>query len=166
MQPPARCSNHRCVYIDQCEDEKGDVPALSGKLQTITLTSLYCKHFEYIICKHLLNHIEKIRYLGFRSRFSCKKQVLVSINDLLNNNEQGSQTDNIILDFSKAFGTVSNDELLCKLESYGTCISGPSYQCLYIFLNGESSNKVTVDSRVPQGTIISLSLDHFSFCAT
>ena len=20
MQPPARCSNHRCVYIDQCED--------------------------------------------------------------------------------------------------------------------------------------------------
>ena len=19
MQPPARCSNHRCVYIDQCE---------------------------------------------------------------------------------------------------------------------------------------------------
>ena len=20
MQPPARCSNHRCIYIDQCDD--------------------------------------------------------------------------------------------------------------------------------------------------
>ena len=91
---------------------------------------------------------------------------MVTINDLLNYYEQGSQTDNIILDFSKAFDTVPNDELFCKLDNYGTCISGPIYQWLHTCLDGESSNIAAVDSRVPQGTIISLSLDLFSFRAT
>ena len=83
------------------------------------------------------------------------------MNDLLNNNEQGSQTDIIILDFSKAFDTDPHEELLCKLKSYG--IQGPIYQWLQQFLtkrytkvvvDGESSSKMTVDSVVPQGTVL------------
>ena len=83
------------------------------------------------------------------------------MNDLLNYNEKGSQTDIIILDFSKAFDTVPHEELLSKLESYG--IQGPIYQWLRTFLtkrymkvvvDGESSSKVSVDSGVPQGTVL------------
>ena len=65
------------------------------------------------------------------------------------------------MDFSKAFDTVPHEELLCKLKSYG--ITGSIHDWLRTFLTkrhmqvvieGESSEKVTVDSGVPQGTVL------------
>ena len=49
MQPPARCSNHRCVYIDQCDNVGPDV--VPNSLQRLTLHLLvlsadnFCKQF-------------------------------------------------------------------------------------------------------------------------
>ena len=92
---------------------------------------------------------------------SCETQLLVTLDELLNYNENKSQTDIVILDFSKAFDTVPHEELLCKLESYG--ITGPIHDWLRTFLTkrhmrvvvyGEASNKVTVDSGVAQGTVL------------
>ena len=80
---------------------------------------------------------------------------------MLHFNDEGSQTDVIILDFFKAFDTVPHEELLSKLESFG--ITGPIHHWLSTFLTnrfmqvvvgGESSSKVTVDSGVPQGTVL------------
>ena len=71
------------------------------------------------------------------------------------------QTDVAILDFSKAFDAVPHEELLCKLKSYG--ITGSIHEWLRTFLpkrhmqvvtKGESSEKVTVDSSAPQGTVL------------
>ena len=76
---------------------------------------------------------------GFRSGFSCKTQLLVTLNDFLHYHDKGHQTDVVILDFSKAFDTVPHEELLCKLDSNG--ITGPS-------------NKEPVESGVPQGTVL------------
>ena len=65
------------------------------------------------------------------------------------------------MDFSKAFDTVPHKELLCKLKSYG--IIGSIHDWLRTFLTkrhmqvvieGESPEKVTVDSGVPQGTVL------------
>ena len=76
-------------------------------------------------------------------------------------NDKGLQTDVAILDFSKAFDTAPHEELLCKLKSYG--ITGSIHEWLRTFLTkrpmqvvieGESSEKVTVDSGVPQGTVL------------
>ena len=71
------------------------------------------------------------------------------------------QTDLIILDFSKAFDTVPHKKLLYKLEHYG--INGVLLKWLSSFLmerkqrvavEGEYSPSVTVDSGVPQGTVL------------
>ena len=129
-------------------------------------SSVSCKLLEHVICKHLLNHLEKNNILtnlnhGFRSGYSCETQLLVTLNERLHFNVKGLQTDFAILDFSKAFDTVPHEELLCKLKSYG--ITGSIHEWLRTFLTkrhmqvvieGESSEKVTVDSGVPQGTVL------------
>ena len=67
----------------------------------------------------------------------------------------------MILDFSKAFDTVSHEELRTKLNSFG--IKGPIHiwirnilttRYMPVVVDGECSKKVTVDSGVPQGTVM------------
>ena len=110
--------------IFQASIDKGELPAvwvndnvspgfnegyvhLAENYRPVSLISVCSKLLEHIVFKHLLNHLEKNKILtnlnhGFRSGVSCETQLLVTMNDLLNFNEQGSQTDNIILDCPKA----------------------------------------------------------------
>ena len=125
-----------------------------------------CKLLEHTNCKHLLNHLEKNDILtklnhGFRSGFSCETQLLVTLNDFLKANDQGLQTDVIILDFSKTFDTVPHKELLHKLKHYG--INGTVHNWLTslltkrymrVVVEGEHSKSVYVESGVPQGIVI------------
>ena len=83
----------------------------------------------------------------------------MTLNDFLKANDQGQQTDLIILDFSKAFDTAPHEELLYKLQSYGvTC---PVHQWLSAFLTRrymrlvvkrDHSESVYVESGMHQGT--------------
>ena len=103
----------------------------------VSLTSVSCKLLEHIICKHLLDHLEKNKILtnlnhGFRAGYSCETQLLTTMHDLLRNNDKGLQTDMVILDFSKAFDTVPNRKLLHKLVKYG--INGNIHNWLEMFL--------------------------------
>ena len=96
--------------------KKGDVH-LAENYRPVSLTSVCCKLLEHIICKHLLNHLERNNILtnlnhGFRSGFSCETQLLVTLNDFLHYRDKGHQTDVVILDFSKAFDTVPH-EVFC-----------------------------------------------------
>ena len=67
----------------------------------------------------------------------------------------------MVLDFSKAFDTVPHDRLLSKLEHYG--ITGPILNWISVFLKGReqrvlvggaASSQTSVDSGVPQGTVL------------
>ena len=98
---------------------------------------------------------------GFRAGFSCETQLVVTLHDLCQSLEQKSQVDVAILDFSKAFDTVPHSKLLEKIDSYG--IRGPLHNWLTTFLtsrrmkvvvDGEFSEEATVDSGVPQGTVL------------
>ena len=125
-----------------------------------------CKILEHIICRHLLNHLEKNNILtklnhGFRFGFSCETQLLTTAFDLFNSFEREKQTDVAILDFSKAFDTVPHKKLLHKLSLHG--ITGPLHAWLSNFLTqrsmrvvieGACSESTTVDSGVPQGTVL------------
>ena len=81
------------------------------------------------------------------------------------NLENGKQTDLLILDFSKAFDKVSHSLLLHKLYHYG--IRGSTNNWIETFLynwtqvvavDGETSDKVHVESGVPQGSVLGPSL--------
>ena len=89
------------------------------------------------------------------------RQLLTTMYDLLSIRDSGSQTEVIVLDFSKAFDKVPHKRLLNKLRLYG--ISGPILQWIDMFLSGRSQNvtvdscfssKTAVTSWVPQGTVL------------
>jgi hypothetical protein len=143
--------------------KKGD-KHLSENYRPISLTCISCKILEHIICRHLMKHLEDNNILttlnhGFRSGYSCESQLIVTMDDLLQAYDKNTQVDCAILDFSKAFDTVLHKKLLHKLTAYG--INGPIHawltqfltaRTMQVVLEGQTTNQVTVDSGVPQGT--------------
>lgn len=148
-----------------CAFKKGD-RHIAANYRPISLTSVPCKILEHIIFRHIMSHLENHQILtnlnhGFRSGFSTETQLLTTTNDLLKSFDQGKQIDMAILDFSKAFDTVPHDRLLHKLANYG--ITDPLLSWLRCFLTersmqvvveGSTSQSTTVDSGVPQGTVL------------
>ena len=132
----------------------------------VSLTSISCILLEHILCSHILKHFEQYNVLtqlnhGFRSGYSTETQLLVTLQDLFKSFDQNIQVDVAILNFSKAFATVPHDKLLHKIDSYG--IQGNTLRWLSSFLKdrtikvvveGEQSKSVTVESWVPQGTVL------------
>ena len=130
----------------------------------VSLTCITCKLFEHIVCKHILGHFEKHRILtdlqhGCRTGRSCETQLITTFHDIASAyNKKGSQIDIAVLDLSKAFDTVPHDGLLSKLKHYGiddkiwTWISNFLKQ--RVVVDGIQSYLVTVDSGVPQGTVL------------
>ena len=138
----------------------------AANYRPVSLTSVCCKTLEHIICRHILNHLDEHRILtklqhGFRSGHSCESQLVITMEDIMCKYDQKKQVDLVILDFSKAFDTVPHRKLLHKLKNYG--VRGNILRWISSFLmdrhqrvvvEGEVSSKCTVDSGVPQGTVL------------
>ena len=139
---------------------------LPSNYRPVSLTSVCCKLLEHIICRHVLKHLENHKILtnlqhGFRSGHSCESQLIITMQDVLNTFDKKNQIDMVILDFSKAFDTVPHRKLLHKLDNYG--IRGNIHAWIKSFLTnrqqrvlveGEYSTSCSVDSGVPQGTVL------------
>ncbi len=141
----------------------------------ISLTSIVCKLMEHIITSSIMRHgnqkhgvMGHILYdlqHGFRAQRSCETQLIEFCTDIVNNLQDGKQTDVIVLDFSKAFDKVSHKMLLEKLHHYG--IRGKTNKWIADFLtnrtqnvvlDGESSYTGKVISGEPQGSVLGPSL--------
>jgi hypothetical protein len=79
----------------------------------------------------------------------------------MNSYDAGLKTDVAILDFSKAFDTVPHNKLFHKFDDYN--VRGSINRWLEMFLtqrkmkvviDGDESEEATVDSGVPQGTVL------------
>ena len=113
-----------------------------------------------------MSHLDKHNILtdvqhGFRKSHSCETQLITTIEEIARNLDQGSQTDAILLDFSKAFDTVPHQRLLLKLDRYGLWgeIKGwiQAWLCdrkQTVVVDGDKSAPVKVKSGVPQGTVL------------
>ena len=80
---------------------------------------------------------------GFRAEHSCESQLLLTTEDLVQNYEDKTQTDLIVLDFIKAFDVVPHKRLLHKHDHYG--IRGPILLRIQKFLTTRTQ-KVVVDA--------------------
>ena len=142
--------------------KKGDRTKPSN-YRPISLTCILCKTLEHIVTSQLVKHFTSNNILyhlqyGFRKKRSCETQLIMLVDELANNIQQGRQTDLILLDFSKAFDKVSHEKLAYKLFHYG--VQGKTLDWIKGFLadrsqrvvlDGVSSSSIPVTSGVPQG---------------
>ena len=145
--------------------KKGD-RHIAENYRPVSLTSVLSKTLEHIVCHSMHAHFDQNNILtkvnhGFRAGYSCGTQLTIVVDDVAKNNHDDVQTDIGVLDLSKAFDTVPHDKLLHKLQCYG--IRGNLHQWIQSFLcqrhmrvlvDGEASTEETVDSGVPQGTVL------------
>ena len=94
------------------------------KYRPISLTCICCKLLEHIVVSSIMNHADTHNILyplqhGFRKFRSCETQLLEFIDDVTKHIENSTQTDILIMDFSKAFDKVSHNLLVHKLHHYG-----------------------------------------------
>ena len=130
----------------------------------ISILACFSKIIEKLIHKRLSSFFEKHSILakaqyGFQASKSTSHailDVLTTAYEHINNNEY---TGLILLDFKKAFDTVSHSILLYKLEHYGIC--GVANKLLKLFLSDRfqfvshhnSSSDILINkSGVPQGS--------------
>ena len=108
-----------------------------------------------------LNNILSTNQFGFCQKCSADLQLLLTVHDLASSLNDKSQTDCILLDFTKAFDRVSHRLLLLKLKYYG--ITGEIINWIQSFLTnrkqqvvceGFTSEAVDVTSGVPQGSVL------------
>ena len=154
-----RCANISPIY------KKGDRTDASN-YRPVSLTAICSKVLKHIIHSQIMQHFDKYSILsdkqhGFRTKHSCESQLLLTVNDLASSLNSKSQTDMVIMDFSKAFDTVPHNRLLLKLDRYG--IRGNLLAWISNFLKcraqrvvvgGEHSAWTDVVSGVPQGTVL------------
>ena len=129
----------------------------ASNYRPISLTCVCAKLLEHIICKNIMTHFTKKK---IRAEHSCESLLLLTTEDPVQNYEDKTQTDLIVLDFSKAFDVVPHQCLLHKLDHYG--IRGPTLLWIQNFLTTQTQ-KVVVDgsfsdtghvgSGVLQGTV-------------
>ena len=121
---------------------------------------------EHVMLSHMAKHLAKNNIIidqqnGFRQRFSCETKLITTIHVWAESINVRSQTDAILLDFSKAFESVAHQRLLLKLDYYG--IRGNMLLWIEAFLsnrsqlvsiNGTQSSPKPVLSGVPQGWLL------------
>ena len=116
--------------------KKGDQHS-PANYRLISLTCGCAKLLEHIICKQIMSHFSKNKILtpvqhGFRSKHSCESQFLITTDEFIQNFGGKTQTDVVVLDFSKAFDVVLHKLLSHKLDHYG--IRGTTLNWIQNFL--------------------------------
>jgi hypothetical protein len=66
--------------------------------QPVSLTSIACKLLEHIVHSSIMDYFDPHQVLcdekhGFRVKRSCESQLLITIDDIARNMEEGDQTD-------------------------------------------------------------------------
>ena len=95
----------------------------TSNYRPISLTCICCKILEHIIHTNIMSHLETNNTLsnaqfGFHKHHSAELQLIQTSHDFALCLHNKSQTDAILLDFSKAFDKVLHRYLILKLQYY------------------------------------------------
>ena len=132
----------------------------------ISLLSIPSKVVENFICHHVNTHLENFNLLnehqwGFRKARSTEDLLLYLTETWQAALDQKKVVGILLIDFKKAFDTVSHPILLKKLSAIG--ISGNLHKLIADYLsdrsqvtqvNGVTSSKENVEYGVPQGSLL------------
>lgn len=126
---------------------KGGATFDPANYRPISTLSCFTQIFEKLICKQLVNYIEKHQILnqfqfGFRKGKSTEQAIIEITENLRKSIDNNLYTCGVFLDFAKAFDTVNHQILLMKLEKYG--IRGVPLNWFSNYLNNRQQY-VTID---------------------
>ena len=126
-----------------------------------------CKFLEHVVHSHIMKYFDAHNVLtpqqrGFRQAHSCETQLMQIVRDFTTSLNNNTQTDVLIMDFSKAFDVVPHNRLLLKWSQYhgidgsidrwiGSFLKGSKQR---VVIGGDHSKWATLDSGVPQGTVL------------
>jgi hypothetical protein len=139
---------------------------IPGNYRPISLLSIINKIIEKLMYSRLYKFLSKHKILypyqfGFRENHSTSLALIEIVDNIRQSIEEGKYTLGIYLDLTKAFDTVDHTILLDKLNHYGvrglTLNWFKSYfsdRKQYTLVNGQKSNTTTVESGVPQGSVL------------
>ena len=130
----------------------------------ISVTPTFAKLFEKLLLFQMMDHINKNNLLnkepfGFRNKKSSTDALLYFTDTVIEDHENGQNTDSIFLDLAKAFNSISH-KIFKKAECFN--FSEPAVNLLRSFLKESSqcveigtevSEHIFVNHGVPQGTV-------------
>lgn len=112
---------------------------------------------QHFICNNLYFNGQ----YGFREFHSTELATIELIDRIIIDCDKGNTPINIYMDLSKAFDTINHDILLSKLKHYGFIDNSLSLlrsyltnRKQYVEFNESKSNKLTITTGVPQGSIL------------
>ena len=110
---------------------------LPENYRPVSLTCVVCKLMEHVVSSHIRSHLDKHGILtpynhGFSAGCSCESQLLLTTHDMYRKlDQQGSQVDVAVLDFSKILYRIKG---YCgssgSAASTGTSIHGSASSCV------------------------------------
>lgn len=145
---------------------KIDSPQDLKDLRPITILPTLSKILERIIETQLRDHIAVNDILpstqsGFRPGFSCGTALLSITDDIITEIDNKNSGVLILLDYSKAFDTISHEILLSILHYIGLSFQAIELIKNYladrsqkVILEGEMSNSCAISRGIPQGSIL------------
>ena len=144
--------------------KKGDRTKPSN-YRPISLTCILCKTLEHKVTSKLVKHFTSNSILydlqhGFREKRSCETKLIMLVNELASNIQHGKQTDHILLDFSKAFDSLSWEGSLQTVQLWYTrqdtgLDQGLSRKQIQMVVVDEiNSSSIPVTFGVPQGSVL------------
>ena len=147
--------------------KKGDKQLIKN-YRPISLLPICGKMFEKIIFNHLYNHLTTHHLItknqsGFRPGDSTTNQIIDLVNEIHHafDNTKSLEVRAIFLDISKAFDKVWHDGLIFKMRQNG--VSGRLLKLFQdylrnrnqrVVLNGFAADYSTIESGVPQGSVL------------
>ena len=141
---------------------KGD----TGNYRPVSLTSLPCRIMETCIREQISTHLKENQLInrsqhGFMKHKSCTTNLLEFMETVIKEYDENGNMDIIYLDFAKAFDKVNKERLLQKIKAnridqrplnwIRNWLSGRRQKTV---LNGKSSEWGSVESGVPQGSVL------------
>lgn len=129
------------------------LPTVSKIFEKILHNQIY----SYMLACDILPHCQN----GFRKHFSTATALSVTTNDIIKAYDNKLESVLVLLDFSKAFDTISHDVICSKLKYYGFDLQSCNLINVYltgrlqkVFCNDTYSSALDILSGVPQGSIL------------
>jgi hypothetical protein len=145
--------------------KKGDHSCVTN-YRPISLLPILAKVLESLVNRQLIQHLEKNQLLsdtqyGFRSKRSTADLLSLATEVWLKSLDEYGESRVVSLDISKAFDRVWHKGLLHKLPGYGICGAALRWISSYlsnrkisVVLEGTTSDKLSINAGVPQGSIL------------